>query len=181
MPWGTPARALLATPCRPASCHIASWSCSALPPPPSPSLGGACVADRIFAPGAWSALYGPLFQRPSARIAHSDSPQGVDHKASIATSKSAKAMTGPVIGSRDIYGLNDVEISGLVSFSFSFALRKGAIACESSGLLMLQFPNIPYLGSSGQRGGASRGCLPRGPCRCGRRGLQLHPGGLGDT
>ena len=45
------------TPCRPASSHVASRPFSSPPPSLSPSRGGARVADRIYAPSAWSALH----------------------------------------------------------------------------------------------------------------------------
>ena len=121
LPWGSPARGLLAALWCPASCRVASCSCSSPPPPLSPFGGGARVAYQIYAPSAWSALYGPFpsvlrrgsFKGPA-------SPQGVDHKAS----KLAKAITGPVIGCRFIYSPDDMERSRILSFCFFFALRE---------------------------------------------------------
>ena len=145
MPWGSPARAQLATPYRPASCHVASWSCS--PPTLSslPSGGGARFADRIYAPSGWFALYDPLPQRFSARIARA-SRRGLPMKGLKCYEQFSTAMTGLVIGTRHIFSLGDVERMRIVIFLFPLPCGRGpARACESAGLFMLRSPNTPYL------------------------------------
>ena len=145
MPWGSPARAQLATPYRPASCHVASWSCS--PPTLSslPSGGGARFADRIYAPSGWFALYDPLPQRFSARIARA-SRRGLPMKGLKCYEQFSTAMTGLVIGTRHIFSLGDVERMRIVIFLFPLPCGRGpARACESAGLFMLRTPNTPYL------------------------------------
>ena len=105
---GSPARALLANSCRPASCQVASWSCSS--PPLYHSLPGEGLASLIeSAPPAprlpCTARFPSDLRRGSPKEPRLKA-QGLDHKEVYnSTGKSAKAMTGPVFASCDIIGL----------------------------------------------------------------------------
>ena len=94
LPWGSPARALLATPGRHASCNVTSWYYTSPPLSSSPSELASLIESTPPTSGLpCTTRYPSVIRRGSLR------PQGVVHKSINCDEQFGIAMTGLVIGS----------------------------------------------------------------------------------